>query len=257
MSGLYDAGSTAFITLWTKDDAGTPVDADTTPTATLTVTSGTAAGTVTSLVVSSPDTGVYTIGVPLPVPGDYTLTTTATVAGSTRVDVRQLAALDPATAPGGLPAWAPSLADVADHIPTRTRPTAEWGSSDDMLGTFTDATTPNRDQALRLIGRACAWVAGHLGSPVYPAAYGVASAAAALRAAYWVEVAYPERTQDLGVYDRLATEATAAATIAAQVNAAAGATISDPEAMTLLPLFEFTPATPPPVTVIYPWHTGG
>ena len=46
----------------------------------------------------------------------------------------------------GSPAWAPTLADVARHIPTRTRDRATPGS-DALLGMFTEGTTPTADQA--------------------------------------------------------------------------------------------------------------
>jgi hypothetical protein len=55
-----------------------------------------------------------------------------------------------------------------------------------------------------------------------PAAYPLLAAAAALRAAYWVEVAYPERDADVAVYDRLKADAEAMAKDAAAANRAAG-----------------------------------
>lgn len=240
MSALYDVGETAFVTIWTTDAAGRPADADATPAATLTLPNGTPGAAPT---VTHPAAGTYTVAVPLPAEGEYTLRIVATVGGSSRVDVRRLAALS-ASGTGALPAWAPSLADVADHIPTRTRPTAEWGSSDALLGTFTEATTPNRDQAARIIARACAWVASQVGTPVSPAAYQAAGVAAALRAAYWIEVAFPERDGDVAVYDRLAVDSDAATATALRINAASGADEPTVPGSSDLVLFTF-PGPPP------------
>jgi hypothetical protein len=242
VSNLYDVGETAFVTFWTRDADGNPVDADTPPVATLTPIDP--PGPATTPAVSHPDTGTYTVAVTLAAEGEYSLRIVAIVGASARVDVRRLAALPPDAGGGALPAWAPSLTDVADHIPTRTRPTAEWGASDAILGTFTDATTPTRDQAARIIRRACGWVAGQIGTPVSRTAYGVAAVAAALRAAYWIEVAYPERDADLTVYDRLATDADAATATALRVNAATGSTDPTLGALDDLVMYEF-PAPPP------------
>lgn len=245
MSGLYDVGETAFVTVWTTDAAGQLADADSTPVATLTPLDGSPS---TTPPISHPGVGTYTVAALLPAEGEYTLRTVATVGGSTRVDVRRVAALPPTSTVGALPAWAPSLADVADHVPTRTRPSAEWGASDAMAGTFTDATTPTRDQASRLIRRACLWVAGQIGTPVAVAAYPAAAVAAALRAAYWIEVAYPERDADLTVYDRLATDADAATATALRVNADAGATggVEAPGGGAVDDLVQFDFPDPPP-----------
>jgi hypothetical protein len=240
VSGLYDVGETAFITIYTTDAAGAAADADSPPAATLTAVT---AGTVTSPPVLHPGVGAYTVAAPLPVQDEYVLRVTATVGGSTRVDVRRLAAL-PTTSSVALPAWAPSLTDVADHIPTRTRPTADWGASDAMAGTFTPDTTPTREQAARIIRRACAWVEAQVGAPVDPGAYQAASVAAALRAAYWVEIGYPERDADVTVYDRLAVDADAATATALRINIAAGG--PDPEPGGVDDLVTFAFPDPPP-----------
>jgi hypothetical protein len=250
VSSLYDVGETAFVSFWTSDASGQLADADANPVAALTLPNGQAG---TPPTVAHPGVGTYTVAVPLPVEGEYVLRTVATVGGSTRVDVRRLAALAASSAIA-LPAWAPSLSDVADHIPTRTRPTAEWGSSDAILGTFTDATTPTRDQAARIITRACAWVGSQLGSPVSPTVYQAAGIAAALRAAYWVEVAFPERDGDLSVYDRLAVDADTAATTARELNAIAGAQLPDPNLDGDLVDYSFPSEQPAPLTIIYPWY---
>jgi hypothetical protein len=59
-------------------------------------------------------------------------------------------------------AWAPTLSDVARHIPTRTRDTQTPGS-DAMLGTFTPETTPTDEQAQEFIDQSVQWVVGNCG----------------------------------------------------------------------------------------------
>lgn len=236
---LHDVGETAFVSFWTRDAAGAPTVADT---VSATLTPVDPPGPPTAPTISNPAVGSYTVAVPLPAAGEYALRITATVGGSVRVDDRRLAALPEAAAT--LPAWAPSLTDVADHIPTRTRPTAEWGASDAEAGTFTEATTPTRDAATRLIRRACAWVAATVGAPVSLTAYPAAGVAAALRAAYWVELAYPERDADLAVYDRLREESDAAASAAHALNVLSGAEDPSPGGTDDLVTYEFP--DPPP-----------
>jgi hypothetical protein len=217
VSALYDVGETAYVTIWTRDDTGALADADTTPAATLTPIDP--PGAATSATVAHPAVGTYTVTATLAAQGEYALRVAAVVAGTTRVDDRRLAALAEGTI--ALPAWAPSLQDVADHVPTRTRPSTDWGSSDAMAGTFTDSTTPTREQVTRLIRAAASWVAAQIGSPVAAGAYGAAAVACALRAAYWVELGYGDA--EANVMDRLAAEADAATATALGVNAAAGA----------------------------------
>lgn len=101
--------------------------------------------------------------------------------------------------------WQPLLEQVADHIPTRTRPSDPPGT-DTLLGTFTSITTPTDEQATRQIKYACTEVLGAVGGTI-PATptflYGLASEAAALRAAADIELAYPDRQADVSVYELL------------------------------------------------------
>lgn len=110
------------------------------------------------------------------------------------------------------PSWAPSLEQVAGHIPTRTRNASVPGDTS-LLGTFTSFTEPTDEQAGRHIADAVAEVLGAVGgtvpaTPVFLA--GLASAAAALRAAASVELAYPNRDADVSVYEQLNARADAA-----------------------------------------------
>lgn len=110
--------------------------------------------------------------------------------------------------------WTPSLEQVADHIPTRTRDAAQPGS-DTLLNTFTSTTTPTDEQARRRITAAVVEVLGAVASinatipttPTYLPA--LASEAAALRAAAMIELAYPDRDADVEVSTQLDQRATA------------------------------------------------
>jgi hypothetical protein len=111
------------------------------------------------------------------------------------------------------PSWAPSLEQVADHIPTRTRSTAAAPGDDSLLNTFNAQTTPTDEQARRHIAGAVAEVLGAVGGniPAIPSFLaGLASEAAALRAAASIELAYPNRDADVQVYEQLDRRATAA-----------------------------------------------
>ncbi|MEV4179938.1 hypothetical protein AB0J28_00645 [Streptosporangium canum] len=101
--------------------------------------------------------------------------------------------------------WAPTLEQVADHIPTRTRDATTPGS-DALLGTWNEHTTPTAEQANRYIASAVAEVLGAVAgtvpaTPTYLA--GLARKAASLRAAADIELAYPDRDADVRVFEQL------------------------------------------------------
>lgn len=101
--------------------------------------------------------------------------------------------------------WTPSLEQVADHIPTRTRDASQPGDTS-LLGTFTSVTEPTDEQAGRHIAAAVAEVLGAVGGtiPVTPVfLYELASEAAALRAAADIELAYPNRNADIDRFPQL------------------------------------------------------
>lgn len=94
--------------------------------------------------------------------------------------------------------WTPTLEQVADHIPTRTRDSTQPGDTT-LLGTFTAATEPTDEQARRHIAAACSELLGAIGGalPALPSFLaGLASEAAALRAAADIELGYPNRNAD-------------------------------------------------------------
>lgn len=237
---MHDVGDTPTVYLRVRNpDTRALTNADVTPTATLL----SPAGISTPLVVASPSVGVYRVAPALTAAGEWVVTWTATISAAVQTEAHTLLAVVPGEDGWEAPVWMPSLADVADHIPTRTRPTAEFAGSDAMLGTFTSETTPTDEQAARLIRRATAWVEGVVGVPVAATVRQLASAAAALRAAYWVELAYPERDADVAVYDRLRDEAASALTSAVLQNAALGAITPSPTIPDDVSSFSF-PAAP-------------
>lgn len=94
--------------------------------------------------------------------------------------------------------WTPSLEQVADHIPTRTRDASAPGDTR-LTGTFSAQTEPTDEQTRRHIAAAVSEVLGAVGGtvPVTPAfLHHLAGEAAALRAAADIELAFPNRNAD-------------------------------------------------------------
>jgi hypothetical protein len=142
-------------------------------------------------------------------------------------------------------AWAPSLDDVARHIPRRTRDATVPGS-DRMLGTFTPNTTPTDGQAQAVIDEVVAGIVAEYGPlPASPPASDqiAARSAAAWRAAADIEIAYPNRDADVSVYAELDKRAVEAMETYLAVLEAAGAGTVD-----VLPSW----AAPDPVGIA-PW----
>jgi hypothetical protein len=127
--------------------------------------------------------------------------------------------------------WAPGLADVARHVPTRTRDTKTPGS-DAMLGTFTASTTPTAGQAQQVIDDTVAAILADVGelpaTPEQAPEIAVAARVAAeWRAAADIEVAFPNRDADVRVYDQLNARAEVALATLKRVLAQAGAGVVD------------------------------
>jgi hypothetical protein len=103
--------------------------------------------------------------------------------------------------------WAPSLTDVARHIPTRTRDFATPGS-DRLLGTFSERTTPTAEQAQSDLDAAVRAITAEVGEiPATEAAQAAARDAAEWRAAADIELAYPNRDATVAVARDLDTRA--------------------------------------------------
>lgn len=97
--------------------------------------------------------------------------------------------------------WQPALTDVAAYIPTRTLPTDTPGS-DVFTGTFSASTTPTDTEALVLITAATEHTASAVGV-IQTATLALAKITAAIRAAAFIELAYPVRDADVAVADSL------------------------------------------------------
>lgn len=232
---LHDVGDAPLITYRPVDPSTVPpTPIDGTVTASLTDP----AGAVTPLTITHADVGEYSVSPVLAVAGSWQVRFEMT---SPAVDVEQVTVV--ALPAGSMhPGWEPSLVQVAAHIPTRTRAV---GVDNEYLMTFTEDTTPTGDAAAEIIGHACAWVAGAVGSPVADAAYPICQVASALWAAYWIEIGYPERNADVEVYERLRRDAEMTTKAAASVNAAAGGASSvDPDDPGTTVLYAFP--DPPP-----------
>jgi len=213
---MRELGDEVIVDYYLTDAAGEPVDA--TVDAVL-VSSET--GTQTDLAPAVVSLGNWRVAVTPSRTGEWRIVWTASGA-VTDSETVYLLIVDPAEDASPLlaaPGWAPDIADVAVHIPTRTRAV---GTDNSYLGTFTADTTPTGVEVDRLIRHACAWVMGRTGSPVMPIAAGQAAVAAALLAAFWAEIGYPERDADVAVYDRLRTDFEASLAVAIDVNRGAG-----------------------------------
>jgi len=106
--------------------------------------------------------------------------------------------------------WAPSLAQVGAKIPTRTRDDTIPPPEDTPLATWTDRTMPTKDMVQPLIDGAVTTIR-HAVASIPTELEGLATEAAAWRAAADIELAWPERDADLReVYDRLNARATLA-----------------------------------------------
>jgi hypothetical protein len=241
---IVNAGDTTLVQ-WEHRDAQTDVLVNpATVTATLTAPDG----TVTALTPASATPGIWTVDAHTPTAGDWTLAFT-----STGPDERDEIAIH-ATPPGIAAPWAPTLRTVAAHIPSRTRQigTEAAPGDNEPAGTFNDTTMPTGVLVAELIDRACAVVAGRMGDPVMPAAYPIAAAAAALWAAYWVELGWPERDADVTVWAQLRADAEAMTVSAVAVNIGAGGGSTGPDKDGTPPVLS-THTFPAPLAHPDPW----
>ena len=148
----------------------------------------------------------------------------------------------------GSPVWAPTLADVARHIPTRTRDRAAPGS-DALLGTFTEGTSPTADQAQGFIDDAVRWVTSECGElptglPPTDELMVAARTAAEWRAAADIELAYPlNRDPDVQLYRTLDQRAKDALSTVRSAMQGEGVGQVD-----LVPYWHFPPHVPPGMT---------
>jgi hypothetical protein len=138
--------------------------------------------------------------------------------------------------------WAPTLPDVARHIPTRTRDVRTPGS-DKLLGTFTTTTTPSGDQAQAVIDTVVGTLLASVGAlpDNHPDLYVSARSACEWRAAADIEIAYPNRDADVAVYEQLDARAQAAWSAFTTALANIGGSPTGPDD---LPMYQFPPGPP-------------
>lgn len=167
--------------------------------------------------------------------GVWEVTFTASGGVTTSDSVRVFVAAD-----ASAPPWAPTLRKVAAFVPTRTR---RVGTDNSYSGTFDATTEPTAEQVATLIGSACAYVAGRAGVPVVAPSYPQLQVAAALWAAYWVELAYPDVGGGVSTAADLRTDAEAAIGYARDFNLAngGGGSITEEGAPSTLVTWAFPP----------------
>lgn len=130
--------------------------------------------------------------------------------------------------------FVPSLREIGTYVPTRTVPVGVPGSAV-PLGTFDTTTVPNDEAVTQLAKAAARWVASRAGT-VDESLYGLAADVAAIRAAAFVELAYPVRDAEVNVWQALFDAADAAMASLVEANEAAG---ESPPGEGLLPVYSF------------------
>lgn len=190
----------------------------------------------TTPAIANPSTGVYTANVPVDAAGTWRYEFT----GTGDIEASESGAFVVKARWSTPVPWLPDLADVAAYVPVRATPA---GVGDQVpLGTFTEATTPNDDQVRRIIAAAAAHVAGRLGT-VVDGLFDQAKDCAAMRAAGFVELAFPQRDDDVNTAETLLREAKADLDALAAVNTSGGGgNPGDPS--NLLPVYSFPAARP-------------
>lgn len=137
--------------------------------------------------------------------------------------------------------WAPTTAQVADYVTSRTIDFTTPGS-DTPVADFNANTVPNNDQVGRLINGSCAWVLAGLTSPLTTGAdvLALAAACAAVRTAGMVEASYPQRDDDINTGKLLLDQAFEMRASLDAANTADAYTNSGPTNPTqLVPIFSF------------------
>lgn len=145
----------------------------------------------------------------------------------------------------GMPDWAPSLERVAAYVPSRPLVPQPDGSNID-LPAFDSTTRPTSAQVWLIIADAVAWVTDATGD-LDLTLYQSANACAAIRAAAFVELGYPERDDPMKstantTSDRLFKQAEQMLKgLVARNKAITGTDGDDPEAVfEVAPAYSFT-----------------
>lgn len=212
-----------------------PHDADTAVTLTVTLPDGTLLDPAPNATTTDNGATWHTEPVRYTQAGAWILTWTVTGTGAGTAVRRVMVAASPTA---GGPTWTPGRSRVAHYVPGRT---LDYDAETHVL-TFTSTTRPTGLQVDQLIADAVAWVLAATGT-VAASLYDMASATAAVRAAAFVELGYPDKAEDVSHGQILLAEAQRMLDQLVRANqAATGANPTDPGAA-LLPRFAF-PAAP-------------
>ncbi len=146
-----------------------------------------------------------------------------------------------------LPTWAPSLERVAAYVPRRTIVGATSGYGTAQLA-FSADTYPSAAVVSELILAACNWVLTSTGT-IVTAFESPAADLAALRAAAFVALGYPDNRDDLDDARLLLDQADKMLVKLAAANIAAAETPDDPTTLddNVLPVWSFPEATELPL----------
>lgn len=146
-----------------------------------------------------------------------------------------------------LPSWAPTLERVAAYVPRRTIVGATTGYGTAQLA-FSADTYPSAAVVSELILAACNWVLTAAG-PIVTAMEAPAADLAALRAAGWVALTYPDNREDLDDARLLLDQADRMLKTLSAANIAASEDQDDPTttADNTLPYWSFPAATELPI----------
>jgi hypothetical protein len=146
-----------------------------------------------------------------------------------------------------LPGWAPALERVAAYVPRRTIVGSVTGYGT-AQAVFTDDTYPTGAMVSELILAACNWVLTAAG-PITTDFEAPAADLAALRAAGWVALSFPDNRDDLDDARLLLDQADKMLKTLAAANIAAAETPDDPgtTADNVLPYWSFPAATELPI----------
>ncbi|MER7280412.1 hypothetical protein ABT369_38845 [Dactylosporangium sp. NPDC000244] len=168
------------------------------------------------------------------------------VTGPGAIEPKETFFVAPSPLAGG-PLWTPTRSRVASYVPSRPLVPAADGSNVDLMA-FDSTTRPTGGQVDQLIADAVNWVTDETGV-LDERLYESATACAAIRAAGFVELGYPERSDPMKstantTSDRLLKQAEQMlARLAARNAALTGADGDTPDpAVAPMPVYSFPPA---------------
>jgi hypothetical protein len=157
--------------------------------------------TLTPPTITGPTGQDYTAPFAAAMSGDYVAVWTVTGTGAgVQAKVYNVRPLPSAS--NTRPVWTPFLSEVGDYAPNKTRDIT--AGSDIIFGTFNGLTHPDDGQVQRMLDKSVAAILSGIGT-VAPSEYAQAASVAAIRTAADIELAWPERSADLTIYNALNT----------------------------------------------------